>query len=156
MKKLTVAALLGLSLPLATCTLKAPRASFAREWAVLNIWTDPADKSCKMQQRSPTPIFTSPNGKAAWVIAGDCGKEHTVAIDRQFRMKGGGVRDVMESGDVEEPATDGGRLQMRLKRDTPEGTYEYQILIDGKPAEYASPADRGLFVVCPDWPCRAR
>lgn len=32
--------------------------------------------------------------------------------------------------------------------------FEYTILINGRPAEFASPAERGVLVACPEWPCK--
>ena len=121
-----------------------------------------ADKRCKLATKTPSEIRTDSDGSTGpgqikWVITGSCPGSR-VAISPEFK-KGGGRRHQIVTGLTTEgvAATAGEEITATVRRDLPlglkKGVYRFQILIDGKPAEYNSPADEGYFFMCPVWPC---
>jgi hypothetical protein len=69
--------------------------------------------------------------------------------------------DLFDLGDKDTKLEDNGPdgkgavvLSAKLRGDAPKGHYKYQILIDGKPAQFNSDADEGSLFICPTgWPC---
>ncbi len=114
---------------------------------------------CKVKERRPQAIFTESSSTVTWTVVGSCAGANSVAIERQFKVAGGsGTKDVFVSGaNLSTTAQDGNKISGVLKPDlTPNGRkvlFYYTILINGRPAEYASAADEGDFMVCPAWPC---
>jgi hypothetical protein len=116
---------------------------------------------CKLADKTPSEIRTEVKGKTGpgqitWVIAGSC-ENSRVAISREFKK--GGQRHPVVTGLTAEgvEAKEGNKITATVRPDLPAGLqkalYRFEILINGKPAEFNSPADDGSFFLCPVWPC---
>ena len=123
-----------------------------RENVVLQLRLD--GTQCMLQVRTPPAVRARWGATVTWTLAGNCGENHTVAINEQFRdLDTGTSVDIIESGELRQPAVAGRQLRATLQGGTEEKQYRYEVLIDGKPAQYASPANHGDLFACPDWPC---
>jgi cysteine synthase len=125
------------------------------EWLIIPIWFDKSDNTCKLRERTPGEVRTEGDARVTWTIAGDCPGGHTVGISRRLK-RGGRDHDLFAgSAPIEANAVDGARMEATLNEPKliERGLYKYQVLIDGRPAQYNSLADEGNFFACPDWPC---
>jgi hypothetical protein len=120
-----------------------------------------AQGNCKLAHKTPAEIRTDADGphgpgKLTWQIKGTC-VNSTVAITPEFRKDGRNHKIVTGLTSKGVPATDGEEITATVipvrPPDLRKGRYRFTILINGKPAEYASPADDGSFFFCPIWPC---
>jgi hypothetical protein len=114
--------------------------------------------TCKVAQRRPQDIYVGNREAVAWVVLGSCRTAPQVEIDRRFKS-GGQTEDIFTPGSRLETVGEQGRTIIgTLKDGVASGTkgrkFEYTILINGQPAEYASRADDGILVACPVWPCK--
>jgi hypothetical protein len=120
-----------------------------------------AQGNCKLADRTPSEIRTDSDdrngpGKITWEIEGTC-TNSTIAIAPEFTRKGRAYKIVAGLTPKGVAASDGEKITAtvipNLPEDQKKGHYAFTILINGKEAEYASPADRGSFFLCPIWPC---
>lgn len=120
------------------------------EYAVIAV----QDKNgqCMVKERRPQDIYTEQESSVTWIVVGSCSGAPAIEIDRAF-LDGSATIDLFTPGDLRTTAQNANTIVGHLKSNLKKGNYEYTILINGKPAEYASPADRGRFGVCPSWPC---
>lgn len=123
-------------------------------------------KECKLAQRTPNELRTSPAGVVRWHFVGPCadrtvGIRHTLTKEPDSASRGQQAFDLFElqhrDTKLEDKGPDGKVpvvLTAKLRDDAPKGHYKYQILIDGKPAQFNSDADEGSLFICPTgWPC---
>lgn len=125
------------------------------EFAVLVVGD--ATGKCVLREPRPQNLFTTSSSTVTWIVAGSCAGAPEVKIDRNVRTEDGN-RDIFATeGELKTTAEHGrtitARLQGNLTPDNEPELYEYAVLINGKPAEYASPAERGRLYACPYWPC---
>lgn len=115
---------------------------------------------CKLEQKTPPDIRTESKSLVKWIFIGSCQGGPSVGIRRAVMKEGKGY----ELFDLNDPETKLEEavpeqtgppviLTARLKGDIEKGHYKYQVLINGQPAEFNSPADEGSLFACPDWPC---
>lgn len=161
MKKLLVAVLGVFALWSSSCARgpaphglgKAPHEKGTSEWVVLSIESD--GSVCKLAEQTPGEIRTAGGRTVRWIVVGNCPGEHTIAIERRLK-KDSGQHDLFTgSAPIQTNAVDGSRMAAVLRRleQNEKGLYQYQVLIDGRPAQYGSDADLGDFFACPNWPC---
>jgi hypothetical protein len=130
-----------------------------QETVLILLRTD-ASGACVLQQKTPQEIRTDAGSVVRWMFVGACQGGPKIGI-RQTVMKDGRPHELFDLSDpgtkLEEtaPATPGPpvTLSAKMKQNLEKGHYSYQVLINGRPAEYNSPADEGSFFACPVWPC---
>lgn len=123
---------------------------FKNEYAVIAV--QDKNNQCKVKEKRPQDIYTEQGSSVTWIIIGSCSGSPAIEIDRAF-LDGSATIDLFTPGDLRTTTQNGNTIVGHLKPVLNKGNYEYTILINGKPAEYESPADRGNFGVCPTWPC---
>ncbi len=132
------------------------RTEGTQEQVNLVVVTSDADGTCKLKEKTPTEIRTQGGDTVTWTIKGTCRGSHNIAIDRKLKKNGQDHHDPF-TGDaaIQTTATDGATMSGTLKPadEIRAGHYRYRVLIDGRAAEHASPADMGSFFMCPTWPC---
>jgi hypothetical protein len=127
---------------------------YKNEYAVIAV--QDKNNQCMVKEKRPQDIYTEPGSSVTWIIMGSCSGSPAIEIDRTFvDVDGSGTIDLFTPGDLSTTAQNGNTIVGHLKSDLAKtkANYEYTILINKKPAEYDSPADRGNFGVCPTWPC---
>lgn len=134
----------------------AKKDQWKNEFALIVLKDDQG--TCKVKERRPQAIYTESSSTVTWIIVGSCQNAPPVAIDRRFEVSGGGTQEVFTQGSSLTTTAQNGHMITAtvLPNLTPDDKpvhFEYTILINNQPAEYASRADRGEFAVCPDWPC---
>lgn len=128
----------------------------AKEYAVLQVGLTDAGQ-CVLLENPPDPIrsHNTGGGKAEWIVVGNCDDDDMIAIDPVLTLGGTKHENVITpNGPMRINAKHEGRIRVTVRQGAQQGEYEYQVLINDQPAEYVSPADRGVLAVCPDWPCR--
>jgi hypothetical protein len=168
MKKIATASVLSFVLGAAVIWLARPPApapaaadrSNAKEFAILQVgMIEVGGRTiCGLVSNPPDSILThntQGGGKAEWTIVGNCGDTDVIAINPDLR-EGGTPKPglITPTGPPRVSAKHGERLRAVVRPTAPSADYEYEVLINNAPAEYASPASRGLFAICPEWPCR--
>lgn len=94
-------------------------------------------------------------GQAEWIVVGNCRTGDTIAVDDTLWQNGTAHEGLIQvTGPDTVAASHGSRLKVVVLPQTGDGDYEYQVLINGESAQAASPAARGVFAICPDWPCQ--
>jgi hypothetical protein len=120
------------------------------------------DGVCKIDMKTPPDIRTESGATVSWLFIGGCANAVTIAIDSSVEDKNGQKHSFFDLKDK------GTQLQRKAPPDgngppmfltgvigpiQAGGRYKYTVLIDNKPAQYNSNADKGDFIVCPNWPC---
>jgi hypothetical protein len=134
----------------------------AKEFAILQVGMIEVGGNtiCGLVSNPPDTIWThntgtGGGGKAEWIIVGNCADANTVRINPILTQGGAPRPDVIRAaGPADVPAKHGERLRVIVLPNSAAGEYQYQVLINGQPAQYASEASRGTFALCPEWPCR--
>lgn len=119
-----------------------------------------ANGTCVLEQKTPQEVRTDAGSLVRWLFVGACKDGPSIAI-RKTVMKDGQEHQLFDLNSPDTklegtaPATAGPPviLTARVIKDLEKGHYKYQVLINGQPAEYNSPADEGDFFACPVWPC---
>jgi len=134
---------------------KEPHEKGMSEWIVLPVAFDESTRVCRLAEQTPGEIRTASDRKVTWIVVGGCPGNHTIAIDRQLKKGSGGHDLFTGSAPIQTNATDGSRMEGKLRQlnKDEKGLYQYQVLIDDDPAQYGSNADLGDFYACPNWPC---
>jgi hypothetical protein len=134
----------------------------AKEVSILEVGLDRGG-NCVLLENPPDAVVThntnqGGGGRIEWIVVGNCGDADEVGIRPILRLNGADRPDVLETNGTtfKIKAKHDGRIKLKIKGTPPAGDYEYQVLINDRPAEYASPADWGLFRICPEWPCGRR
>lgn len=160
MRTLSCTAALGLLIAAAGCVAAFRVANLPKqEWITVPVGM--VDGVCKMIQKRPAELRTEARSQVHWIVTGNCTGNPTVAID-EFKL---GETSVPQ-GDLFDPngtSLEGKlptigtepfvRLHGRLKSGLQKAHYTYRVLINGQPAQFQSPADRGDMFMCPVWPC---
>jgi hypothetical protein len=127
-----------------------PPDKMKRDWTVIGIAMQ--GNTCKVMQAKPEDMRVSAGDDLMWFVDGDCAdvdiEINPVVMDAQ-----GSEHRITNTQNLKKKARHKERLSTRLQNELPAGKYTYEIRINGQPAEYRSPAQRGAFVICPDWPC---
>ncbi|MEO6213684.1 MAG: hypothetical protein ABIP65_08670 [Vicinamibacterales bacterium] len=160
MRTLISAATIAAVILTASCAAKYRFAHLPKkEWIFVAVGMD--NGICKVIEQRPGELRTEANSQVHWVIAGSCTGDLKVTIG-DFRAKQTpvlqGVIFSASGTKLEGNLPSGGeeatlRLHGRLNANLEKAHYTYEVLIDGLPAQFKSPADRGDMFVCPVWPC---
>jgi hypothetical protein len=124
---------------------------------VLQLYMDKGG-ACKLTQRTPGPLETAPGRVVRWFVVGGCAAA-TVGISQQVTKDGEPYDPFEPNPQLEDkapaPGDPGGFVVLHgtIRRNAEPGSYQYQVLINGAPAEYNSLASTGDFEICPKWPC---
>jgi hypothetical protein len=132
-----------------------------QETVLLQLRTDKTTGACMLEQKTPPEIRASGGSVVRWMFVGECQGGPTVGIRSTLMTRDGRPIDAFDSSFPEMKLEDTVRatpgppvtLRARVRSDLERDHYKYQVLINGKPAEYNSEADEGSFFVCPRWPC---
>lgn len=145
----------------------------------------PERDDCKLMQKRPADVHAVPGSWIRFVLVGGCRPDTPVGISTVFTdQNGNDVRIIAENLAAEnekdrkagkkeidldpEQVEDKDREQIKIKfnknrrllvkirNNAPQGRYRYQILVRDKAVIANSLAERGVLLVCPDWPCSER
>ena len=161
MRQILVAFLLLLALgSSASCGKHINFRILGKQETVLILLRTDASGACVLQQKTPQEIRTDAGSLVRWMFVGACQGSPKIGI-RPTVMKDGRPHELFDLSSPETkledtaPATPGPpvTLSAKMKQNLEKGHYKYQVLINGQPAEYNSPADEGDFFACPFWPC---